>query len=78
MSSLYSFIINLMKYIGGAIVIAGLFVVPFLLGPMIPMSRPLSPDTLNPPGPGTRHCELSHPGRGCPGNTCRKTQATRD
>jgi hypothetical protein len=40
MSSLYSFIENLMKYTGGAIVVAGLFVVPFLLGPMMPITGP--------------------------------------
>jgi hypothetical protein len=44
-SVLYAFLVNLVRYTGGAIVIAGLFVLPFLLVPMmgpVPMT-PLVP-----------------------------------
>ncbi len=35
MSTLRTFIVSLLRYTGGAIVIAGLFVLPFLLVPML-------------------------------------------
>lgn len=39
---LYTFVVNLMRYTGGAIVIIGLFVLPFLLVPKMG-SFPLAP-----------------------------------
>jgi len=39
---LYTFVVNLVKYTGGAIVIVGLFILPFLLVPMMG-SFPLTP-----------------------------------
>ena len=39
---LYTFVVNLLRYTGGAIVIVGLFVLPFLLVPMMG-SFPLAP-----------------------------------
>ena len=42
MNVLYTFVVNLLRYTGGAIVIVGVFVLPFLLVPMMG-SFPLAP-----------------------------------